>query len=152
MVKLTSWLAIQYAVDNGVDITTSSHSYKWYFNPQPNYPMHRQMTDVELAAGVLHTNSTSNDGNSVGIPFNISAPGNCPGPWMHPDQTLVGGVSSVIGVGNVDAFYRYYCKQFTLGSLGMGRLAGKSSRLSISGTTCISGLPIMKQYPDQWDY
>jgi subtilisin family serine protease len=99
-----SWLAIQYAVDNGVDITTSSHSYKWYFNPQPNYPMHRQMTDVELAAGVLHTNSTSNSGNSVGIPFNISAPGNCPGPWMHPDQTLVGGYSSVIGVGNVDAF------------------------------------------------
>jgi len=99
-----SWLAIQYAVDNGVDITTSSHSYKWYFNPQPNYPMHRQMTDVELVAGVLHTNSTSNDGNSVGIPFNISAPGNCPGPWIHPDQTLVGGISSVVGVGNVDAF------------------------------------------------
>lgn len=99
-----SWLAIQYAVDNGVDVTTSSHSYKWYFNPQPNYPMHRQMTDVELAAGVLHTNSTSNSGNTVGIPFNISAPGNCPGPWMHPDQTLVGGYSSVIGVGNVDAF------------------------------------------------
>lgn len=99
-----SWLAIQYAVDNGVDVTTSSHSYKWYFNPQPNYPMHRQMTDVELAAGVLHTNSTSNDGNSVGVPFNISAPGNCPGPWIHPDQTLVGGTSSVIGVGNVDAF------------------------------------------------
>ncbi|NNG26784.1 MAG: S8 family serine peptidase, partial [Ignavibacteriaceae bacterium] len=99
-----SWLAMQYALDNGVDITTSSHSYKWYFNPQPNYPMHRQINDVELLTGVLHTNSTSNDGNSVGVPFNISAPGNTPGPWIHPDQTLVGGVSSVIGVGNVDAF------------------------------------------------
>jgi hypothetical protein len=65
--------------------------------------MHRQMTDVELAAGVVHTNSTSNDGNNVGIPFNISAPGNCPPSWLHPDQTLVGGVSSVIGVGNVHA-------------------------------------------------
>jgi subtilisin family serine protease len=98
------WLAMQYAVDNGVDVTTSSLSYKWWMSPQPNYPMWRQMTDVELAAGVLHTNSTSNDGNSVGIPFNISAPGNCPGPWIHPDQTLVGGISSVIGVGDVDAF------------------------------------------------
>jgi subtilisin family serine protease len=98
------WLAMQYAVDMGVDITTSSLSYKWYFNPQPNYPMWRQMTDVELAAGVVHTNSTSNDGNSVGVPFNISAPGNCPPSWIHPDQTLVGGLSSVIGVGNVDAF------------------------------------------------
>ncbi|MBT8386756.1 MAG: S8 family serine peptidase, partial [Ignavibacteria bacterium] len=98
------WLAMQYAVDNGVDVTTSSLSYKWYFNPKPNYPMWRDLTDVELAAGVLHTNSTSNDGNSVGVPLNISAPGNCPGPWIHPDQTLVGGLSSVIGVGNVDAF------------------------------------------------
>jgi len=65
--------------------------------------MHRQMNDFELAAGVVHTNSTSNDGNSVGIPFNISAPGNTPASWIHPDQTLAGGVSSVIGVGNVHA-------------------------------------------------
>jgi len=101
--EATSWLAIQYSVDKGVDVITSSHSYKWYFSPQPNYPMHRQMNDFELAAGVVHTNSTSNDGNSVGIPFNISAPGNTPTEWIHPDQTLVGGVSSVIGVGNVNA-------------------------------------------------
>ena len=98
-----SWLAIQYSVAAGVDVITSSHSYKWYFSPQPNYPMHRQMNDFELAAGVVHTNSTSNDGNSVGVPFNISAPGNTPTGWIHPDQTLVGGVSSVIGVGNVVA-------------------------------------------------
>jgi subtilisin family serine protease len=98
-----SWLAIQYSVAAGVDVITSSHSYKWYFNPQPNYPMHRQMNDFELAAGVVHSNSTSNDGNSVGVPFNISAPGNTPPSWIHPDQTLVGGVSSVIGVGNVHA-------------------------------------------------
>jgi len=95
------WLAEQYAVANGADIITSSLSFKWYFSPQPNYPMFRQVTDMELAAGVVHTNSTSNDGNSTGIPFNISAPGNCPSPWIHPDQTLTGGVSSVIGVGNV---------------------------------------------------
>jgi subtilisin family serine protease len=99
----TSWLAIQYSVAAGVDVITSSHSYKWYFSPQPNYPMHRQMNDFELAAGVVHTNSTSNDGNSVGIPFNISAPGNTPTAWIHPDQTLIGGLSSVIGVGNVTA-------------------------------------------------
>jgi subtilisin family serine protease len=95
------WLAQQYAVAMGVDIITSSLSYKWYFSPQPNYPMFRQINDFELAAGVVHTNSTSNDGNSTGIPFNISAPGNTPTAWIHPDQTLVGGLSSVIGVGNV---------------------------------------------------
>jgi hypothetical protein len=100
------WLGQQYEIDMGVDIITSSYSYKWYFSPQPNYPMFRQMTDVELAAGVVHTNSTSNDGNNLSsapIPFNISTPGNCPPSWLHPDQTLIGGLSSVIGVGNVDA-------------------------------------------------
>ena len=97
------WLAQQYAIAMGVDVITSSLSYKWYFTPQPNYPMFRQINDVELAAGVVHTNSTSNDGNTTGIPFNISAPGNTPTAWIHPDQTLVGGVSSVIGVGNVVA-------------------------------------------------
>ena len=98
------WLAQQYAVAMGVDIITSSLSYKWYFSPQPNYPMFRQMNDFELAAGVVHTNSTSNDGGNLGsapIPFNISTPGNSPTSWIHPDQTLVGGLSSVIGVGNV---------------------------------------------------
>lgn len=104
--EATSWLAIQYSVAAGVDVITSSHSYKWYFNPQPNYPMHREINDFELAAGVVHTNSTSNDGNNLGgapIPFNISAPGNTPPSWIHPDQTLIGGLSSVIGVGNVNA-------------------------------------------------
>ncbi len=97
------WLAQQYAVAMGVDVITSSLSYKWYFSPQPNYPMFRQMNDFELTSGVVHTNSTSNDGNSTGIPFNISAPGNTPTGWIHPDQTLVGGISSVIGCGNVTA-------------------------------------------------
>lgn len=98
------WLAQQYAIDKGADIITSSLSYKWYFSPKPNYPMFRQMTDIELAAGVVHTNSTSNDGGSLGsapIPYNIATPGNAPGPWVHPDQILVGGISSVIGSANV---------------------------------------------------
>ncbi|NUQ41484.1 MAG: S8 family serine peptidase, partial [Calditrichaceae bacterium] len=98
------WAAYQYAFENGADVTTSSFSAKWYFSPQPNYPMFRQTNDMELAAGTLHTNSTSNDGNSTGIPFNISAPGCTPGPWIHPDQTLIGGISSVIGSANVEAF------------------------------------------------
>lgn len=97
------WAAQQYAIDKGADIVTSSLSYKWYFSPKPNYGLFREMNDVELAAGVVHTNSTSNDGgsSSAPIPFNISAPGNSPGPWVHPDQTLVGGTSSVIGSANV---------------------------------------------------
>jgi len=100
------WEAMQYAVDMGADITTSSLSWKWTFSPQPNYPMWREMTDIELAAGVLHTNSIGNQGGdpSFPIPYNVATPGNCPSAWLHPDQTLRGGVSSAIGCGNVNAF------------------------------------------------
>jgi subtilisin family serine protease len=61
----------------------------------------RLAADMSLAAGMIHTNSTSNDGNSYGAPLNISCLGNCPPPWLHPQQTKRGNLSGVIGVGNV---------------------------------------------------
>lgn len=97
------WAAFQYAVLMGAEVITSSLSWKWYFSPRPNYSAMRLITDMSLAAGTIHSNSTSNDGNSVGIPNNISTAGNCPPPWLHPEQTLVGNVSGVVGVGNVYA-------------------------------------------------
>jgi subtilisin family serine protease len=102
----SQWLIFQYAVANGADIITSSLSWKWYFNPKPNYSQMRLLTDMSLAAGVLHTNSTSNDGGNLGsapIPLNISTAGNIPAPWRHPDQLKAGNLSGVIGVGNVQA-------------------------------------------------
>lgn len=101
-INLTNLLgSFQYAVLMGADVITSSLSYKWYFNPKPDYSLFRLTSDIELAAGVVHTNSTSNDGNSVGVPLNISAAGCCPAPWRHPDQLKIGNLSGVIGVGNV---------------------------------------------------
>ena len=93
--------AFQYALLMGADIVTSSLSYKWYFNPVPDYSLVRQATDISLAAGMIHANSTSNDGNTVGIPLNISTAGCNPAPWRHPDQLKQGNLSGVIGVGNV---------------------------------------------------
>ena len=100
------WECMQYAVDNGAHVTTSSLSWKWAFSPKPNYAMWRTMSDVEAAAGVIHTNSIGNQGGSGSypIPYNVATPGNCPAPWLHPDQTLRGRTSSTIGCGNVDAF------------------------------------------------
>lgn len=92
----------QYALLMGADVVTSSLSYKWYFNPKPDYSLVRLTTDISLAAGMLHTNSTSNDGNSVGVPLNISTAGCNPAPWRHPDQLKIGNYSGVIGVGNVN--------------------------------------------------
>jgi hypothetical protein len=94
--------AFQYALLMDMDIVTSSLSFKWYFSPKPDYSLVRQATDMSLAAGMIHTNSTSNDGNSVGVPLNISTAGCNPAPWRHPDQLKAGNLSGVIGCGNVD--------------------------------------------------
>ena len=94
--------AFQYALLMGADVVTSSLSFKWYFNPKPDYSLVRLTTDISLAAGMIHANSTSNDGNSVGVPLNISTAGCNPAPWRHPDQVRIGNLSGVIGVGNVN--------------------------------------------------
>ena len=84
------WEAQQYLIEVGVDVITTSLSYKWPQNPRPDYFLHRQICDMELAAGIIHTNSISNNGNFLGaypIPFNIGVPGNCPSPFLHPEQS-----------------------------------------------------------------
>ena len=107
--EVAQWEAIQYAIDNGAHVQTSSHSYKNGFIPPPNYAMHRTVGDNSLAAGLIRTNSTSNNGsvannptNLARIPFNVSAPGNLPPPYLDPNQTLIGKKSGVVGVGAHD--------------------------------------------------
>ena len=99
----------QYGIDIGVDVITSSHSYKW--PSQPDYHLFRASAEVELAAGVIHSNSLGNQGtqtSSYPIPFNISAPGLCPGPWRHPNQ-VDAGLGSIMGCAGIfvgsDALY-----------------------------------------------
>jgi subtilisin family serine protease len=101
--EAAQYLAFQYALQMGADVVTSSLSWKWYFDPKPNYSQMRLVTDISLAAGMIHTNSTSNDGgsSSAPVPLNISTAGNIPPPWLHPEQLKRGNVSGVIGVGNV---------------------------------------------------
>ncbi len=94
--------AFQYALQMGADVVTSSLSWKWNMSPKPDYSAMRLATDMSLAGGMVHTNSTSNDGNSYTPPLNISTAGNCPPPWLHPEQTIRGNLSGVIGVGNVN--------------------------------------------------
>ena len=95
------WMAQQYCLDEGIDVLTSSYSYKWLNSPKPDYHMHRQLCTVELAAGIAHANSIGNQGNfllSYPIPFNIATPGNCPAPFDHPAQDD-GGRASTMGCG-----------------------------------------------------
>ncbi|MBP7147783.1 MAG: S8 family serine peptidase [Acidobacteria bacterium] len=100
------WEAAQYAVANGADVLSQSVSWKWSFLPRPDYPSWRRQADVELAAGLVHVNSGGNTGELLDtepIPYNVAAPANCPPPWLAPEQDPRGGVSSVLGIGNVDA-------------------------------------------------
>ncbi len=98
----SSWFeAWQWAITEGADIIQQSWSKKYPDNPL--YAQHRQASEATLAAGVFHANSTGNQGNQLGsypIPFNIAAPANCPPPWLHHNQTLLGGRAGVVAVGS----------------------------------------------------
>ncbi|MHC5211873.1 MAG: S8 family serine peptidase [Planctomycetota bacterium] len=136
------WLAQQYCLDKGVDVITSSYSYKWAFSPKPDYHMHRQVCEMELAGGIIHANSIGNQGlstSSYPIPFNIATPGNCPSPFDHPDQ-VDGGRSSVMGCGGIliasDTLYN---------SSGRGPAAWED-------ITLYNGSYPWTQDPAYWDY
>ena len=58
-----------------------------------------------LQLGVIATVAVGNDGQMtmVPVPNNVRTPGNCPPPWMHPDQEInAGGLSCVVAVGAID--------------------------------------------------
>jgi subtilisin family serine protease len=96
------WEASDYAIANGAQIITESFIWPWTTDT-PDFEGWRRQTDAQLAAGVIHSSAAGNDGNdpSLAVPYNVSAPANSPPPWLHPDQTLVGGVSSTISVANI---------------------------------------------------
>lgn len=101
----TMWEASQYAVDMGARVILQAASWKWSTVPRSDYPTWRTVTQNELAAGVIRINSSGNMGELTGdnpIPYNVNSPANCPSPWLHPAQTLLGGLGSVIAAANVD--------------------------------------------------
>ncbi len=136
------WAAQQYCLAAGVDVITSSYSYKWAAVPKPDYHMHRQLAQVELAAGVIHANSIGNQGGllpTYPIPFNIATPGNCPAPFAHP-ALADGGRGSVMGCGGIELpFDTLYA------SSGRGPAAWEDLLLYSAGYP-------WTQDPAYWDY
>lgn len=96
--------AMQFAVEHGADVLNMSLG-----QPMPNSSiklMMRQACDNTLAAGVVAAICAGNFRQMASLapaPYNIWSPGDCPPPYLHPDQMVnAGGASCVISVGAVD--------------------------------------------------
>ena len=100
-----SWFTygIEFGVENGADVLSLSLGFAGGGSSHERILMRNAMNNV-LEAGLIASVAAGNEGHWFGqsmypIPNNIRLPGNCPPPWHHPAQTLIGGVSSVISVG-----------------------------------------------------
>lgn len=93
---------VQFAVENGADVISMSLGYKNNQITTAQKEEIRAAFDNVLTAGVVVCAAAGNDGDTYGAPNNVDYPAACPAPWRNPDQTLEGGLSSVICVGAHD--------------------------------------------------
>jgi len=94
------WSAMEFAVEQGADIV--SMSLGWQHSWGTNRQAWRNCMDNSLAAGLISSVAAGNEGDwqwTYPIPDNVRSPGDCPPPWLHPDQTLIGGTSGVVCIG-----------------------------------------------------
>ena len=93
---------VQFAIDNGAHILNISQG--WLGATEANRQTLRTTFENLLKEGIVAVVAAGNDRGTIDenpVPGNIRTPGDCPPPWLHPDQTLEGGVSSVVSVGAV---------------------------------------------------
>jgi hypothetical protein len=98
------WSAFEFAAEHGAHVVSMSISWD---APDNDYTGWRKACETLLAVGVLHANAAGNLGSESAlqkrpVPLNIGSPGNCPPPRLHPAQTLMGGLSSVITCGETN--------------------------------------------------
>ncbi len=94
------WQAIEFAVEYGAHVMSLSLGWKHAWNPDRS--MWRTTMNNALNAGVIAAVASGNEGNSWSDtpPNEVRTPGDVPPPWLHPDQTLTGGISAVLSVGS----------------------------------------------------
>lgn len=93
---------VQFAIEHGADILSISYGFKSYQISVAQKELIRDAFNEVLTAGAIVCAAVGNDGNTIGAPYNVDYPAACPSPWRNPDQTLAGGLSSVIAVGAND--------------------------------------------------
>ncbi len=97
------WEAIQFAVQHGAHVMSLSLGYQHQWNPDRS--LWRQTMNNALNVGLIAAVASGNEGNPWGgqpPPNEVRTPGCLPPPWLHPDQTLEGGISAVVSVGATD--------------------------------------------------
>ena len=95
------WQAIEFTVDHGGDVI--SMSLGWAHSWNPDRTTWRNTMDNALAAGVIASVAAGNEDGSINNPDDVRTPGDCPPPWLNPDQTLIGGISAVVCIGATDS-------------------------------------------------
>ena len=93
---------VQWAIENGANILSMSLGFKSNHITKVQKESIRAAFDNVLLSNVIVCAAAGNDGTSYGAPKNIDYPAACPSPWRNPDQTLEGGLSSVVCVGAHD--------------------------------------------------
>lgn len=99
------WAGIQFAIDYGAHIMSLSLGIPQPFNP--DFTTWRNVMNNALNAGLIAAVAAGNEAGGdhplyPDIPYQVRVPGNIPPPWLHPDQELQGGISSVVTVGATD--------------------------------------------------
>ena len=95
---------LEFAMEHGADILNLSLG-----DPEVGpVALYRDLFKTIQDAGVVAAVAAGNVGDtqySYPVPFNVECPGNCPPPWLHPDQVnlISGGTTAVICVGATDA-------------------------------------------------
>ena len=92
--------AMEFGVLHGAHVFSMSIGWA---SPSPTTRLlfRNAMVNV-LAAGVVAAVAAGNEGQYLSwypIPQNVRTPGDCPPPWLHPNQTTTGGISAVVCVG-----------------------------------------------------
>jgi len=94
------WAAAEFSVEQGAHVLSLSLGWQHAWNP--DRVSWRNTFDNVLAAGVVAAIAAGNEGGNVNNVDDVRTPGDCPPPWLNPDQTLIGGISAVVCVGATD--------------------------------------------------
>lgn len=95
---------VQFAVNNGADVLSLSLGFDGGGALSQRKTLRDLFVNV-LEAGIVASVAAGNDGENLDkfpIPNNVGLPGNCPPPWLHPDQTIRSGLTAVVCVGATD--------------------------------------------------